>query len=136
MPRKSSFSRSNNSSRNTTSTTAPRQAPPQAPPQPQQRTGFMSGLMGTVFQGMAFGAGSEIAHQAVRGVMGGNGHSQEVTHQAQAQAQAQAPEQQMQQNQCQMQNHNFVECLKFNSNNIQSCQDYLNELKKCESSFR
>ncbi len=92
----------------------------------------MGGLMGTVFQGMAFGAGSEIAHQAVRGVMGGNGHQQEATHQAQA------PEQQTQQtqNQCQMQNSNFVECLKFNSNNIQACQDYLNELKRCESSLR
>ena len=36
---------------------------------------MMSGLGGTIMTGMAFGAGSEIAHQAVRGVMGGgSGH--------------------------------------------------------------
>lgn len=28
-------------------------------------------------QGMAFGAGSEVAHQAVRGVMGGGNHAQQ-----------------------------------------------------------
>ena len=32
-----------------------------------------SGLMGTVATGMAFGAGSEIAHQGVRAMMGGGG---------------------------------------------------------------
>ena len=35
----------------------------------------MSGLGSTVMTGMAFGAGSEVAHQAVRGIMGsGSGH--------------------------------------------------------------
>ena len=33
----------------------------------------MSGLMGTMATGMAFGAGSEIAHQGVRAMMGGGG---------------------------------------------------------------
>ena len=36
----------------------------------------MSGIGGTVVSGMAFGAGSEVAHQAVRSMMGGSGHSQ------------------------------------------------------------
>ena len=37
--------------------------------------GMMSGIGGMVVTGMAFGAGSEIAHQAVRGIMGGgSGH--------------------------------------------------------------
>ena len=46
--------------------------------QPAQGGGMMSGLGGTLMTGMAFGAGSEIAHQAVRGVMGsGSGHGQE-----------------------------------------------------------
>jgi hypothetical protein len=41
--------------------------------QPQQKSGGMfSGLGSVLAQGMAFGAGSEIAHQAVRGVMGGS----------------------------------------------------------------
>ena len=130
MPRRSSFSRSNSSSRNTSSRTAPRPAPPtqSSMPQTQQKPGFMGSMMGTMFQGMAFGAGSEVAHQAIRGVTGGSGH-QEVTQQAQAEPQQY---QQPAQNNCQMQNNNFVECLKFNSNNIQMCQDYLTELKRCD----
>merc|ERR1712151_721073 len=42
--------------------------------------------MGTMMQGMAFGAGSEVAHTAMRGLMGGSGH----------QEQQQAPVQQQQ----------------------------------------
>merc|ERR1712194_686316 len=59
-----------------------------------------------MMQGMAFGAGSEIAHTAMRSVMGGSGN----------------------QNQCQNENSNFVECLKFTSNDIQGCQNYLDLL--------
>merc|ERR1712060_747350 len=61
-----------------------------------------------MMQGMAFGAGSEVAHRAIGGMMGGSGH----------QEQQQQPEQ-TQQNE----NSNFVECLKFNSNDIQGCQN-------------
>jgi len=44
-------------------------------PQQSSGGGMMSGLMGTVATGMAFGAGSEIAHQGVRALMGGgSGH--------------------------------------------------------------
>ncbi len=133
MARRSSFSRSNNSSsRNTSSRTAPRPTPTQSSPaQTQQRPGFLGSMMGTMFQGMAFGAGSEVAHQAIRGVMGGNSHQQSIQ-QAQVEPEAQTSQAQ---NNCQMQNNNFVECLKFNSNNIQQCQDYLTELKRCETSF-
>merc|ERR1712151_1073450 len=55
-------------------TPAPRQ---QAPPQQQQQSSGMGlgggGLMSTMATGMAFGAGSEIAHQGVRAMMGGGG---------------------------------------------------------------
>lgn len=45
------------------------QAPPTA------GGGMMSGMGGMVMTGMALGAGSEIGHQAVRGLMGsGSGH--------------------------------------------------------------
>ena len=133
MGRRSSFSSSRSSSkpssRQSTTTTAPKPVQ-QAPPQTQS-TGMMSGFMGTMFQGMAFGAGSEVAHQAVRGVMGTNSHQgQEVT---QTQSNAQPVPQQTN---CQMENSNFVECLKFNSNNISGCQDYLNMLKTCEQQFK
>merc|ERR1711957_998268 len=103
------------------------QAPAQAPA--KQGGGMMSGLMGTMMQGMAFGAGSEIAHTAMRSVMGGSG----------TQEQQQQPEQtqqtQQNTNQCQNENSNFVECLKFNSNDIQGCQNYLDLLKTCETRF-
>jgi hypothetical protein len=40
---------------------------------------MMSGIGSTIMTGMAFGAGSEVAHQAVRGIMGGgNSHGQQV----------------------------------------------------------
>ena len=43
----------------------------------QQSSG--GGLMGVMAQGMAFGAGSEVAHQAVRSFMGGpSAHPQEA----------------------------------------------------------
>ena len=54
---------------------APRQAPAPVQQQAPASGGMMSGLGGTIMQGMAFGAGSEVAHQAVRSVMGGgSGH--------------------------------------------------------------
>jgi len=49
-----------------------------------QSGGFLSGIGSTIMTGMAFGAGSEVAHQAVRSVMGGNSHSQPVEQQQQA----------------------------------------------------
>mgnify|MGYP006876297364 FL=1 len=60
------------------STTATRPQPTQThAPQPatQQSGGLLSGIGSTIMTGMAFGAGSEIAHQAVRGLMGGSSHS-------------------------------------------------------------
>lgn len=46
-------------------------------PMPQQQVytrspGMFSGFGSTLATGMAFGAGSEVAHQAVRGMMGSN----------------------------------------------------------------
>jgi coiled-coil-helix-coiled-coil-helix domain-containing protein 2 len=50
-------------------------APPAAHHPPAQGGGMMSGLGGTLMTGMAFGAGSEVAHQAVRGLMGSGSSS-------------------------------------------------------------
>ena len=116
----------------------PRQAPPMAAP--QQSGGMMSGLAGTVMTGMAFGAGSEIAHQGVRAMMGGgSGHGQAPAEQAPAQ---QAPaqyadysQQQQQVNPCQDFNMNLVQCLKSNSNQIDMCQSYMNMLQQCEKDY-
>lgn len=53
-----------------------RQPVQQAPAPPVQqaapRGGFFSNMAGTFVTGMALGAGSEVAHQAVRGIMGSN----------------------------------------------------------------
>merc|ERR1711907_146395 len=57
---------------------------------PQQGGGMMSGLAGTVMTGMAFGAGSEIAHQGVRSLMGGSGSGHAPAQEGGAQAQAPA----------------------------------------------
>lgn len=53
-----------------------RPMPAQNAPQTQQKSGgLLSGIGSTIMTGMAFGAGSEVAHQAVRSVMGGSSHN-------------------------------------------------------------
>ena len=71
--RSSSFGRSSSPQRS--APVAPRPPVQHAPPMqaPAQGGGMMSGIGSTIMTGMAFGAGSEIAHQAVRGIMGGSG---------------------------------------------------------------
>ncbi len=73
-----------------TRSAAPAAAPKMSAPPAQGGGGMMSGLGSTMMTGMAFGAGSEVAHQAVRGIMGsGSGHDDVQ--------QQQAPPQEMQQ---------------------------------------
>lgn len=98
-------------------------APPRysAPSQP----GLMSGLGGVMLQGMAFGAGSEVAHQAVRGVLGANqgyAHTQ-GDHRNYGEAMRQDP--------CSAQNSDFMQCLQSNPDQITVCQDYLDLYKQC-----
>ena len=132
MPRRSGFSSRGSSNRQSSARAQPAPQPaPRAQPQPQAQAtgqpGFMSGMMGTVMTGMAFGAGSEVAHQAVRGMMGSNSSHGEVQQASEAQpASYQAPK-------CQMESTNFVECLKTNGNNLSFCQNYYDLLKMCES---
>ena len=116
----------------------------------------MGGIGSTIMTGMAFGAGSAVAHQAVNSVMGGgssgsnnnnNGGNGDAQQQQQPQQQMQqAPmEGQMQQSQyaddgygqqqeapCQSMNTSFVNCLKQNDSNIQMCQQYMDMIKQCE----
>ena len=117
---------------------APQQAaPPMAAP--QQSGGMMSGLMRTVATGMAFGAGSEIAHQGVKAMMG-SGSSQSAQQQQAAPEQQQAAPMQQQYaeqqqpayNPCENYSQWFISCLKQNENNIASCPDYMTQLNQCE----
>jgi hypothetical protein len=106
---------------------APPKAQPKAPAPVQAPAQQGSGLMGTLAQGMAFGAGSEIAHQAIRSVIGGGSHSQPAQQQEQAQ-----PQEQQSQQKCQTENSNFIECLKFNNNTIAYCQNQFDLLTSCQ----
>ena len=117
----------------------PAQPPPMAQ-RPTQGGGMMSGLAGTMMTGMAFGAGSEVAHQAVRGIMGSGGSHGGGEVQQQAQPAGGMPVQyaqdqqqmQMQQNPCTSFNQSFLTCLKSNSNDIGMCQNSMNMLMQCE----
>ena len=70
----------------------------QAPPQ-QARPGILGGggggLGSAIATGMAFGAGSAIAHEAVRGVMGGGSHGAPAQQQQPQYVEGQAQPQQM-----------------------------------------
>lgn len=128
------------------------QRPPMMAPPAQSGGGMMSGIGGMVVTGMALGAGSEIGHQAVRGLMGsGSGHSsgsEAPVQQAEAQPQYAQPQpvyaqpmeyaQQQQQvapeqaNPCMGYNMNFLQCLKQSSNEISLCQFQMDQLMSCQ----
>ena len=100
------------------------------------------GLMSTMVQGAAFGAGSEVGHQAVRSMMGGgsSGHSEpaQQEHQEQqadySQGQAAAQEQQPQyENPCMTFNQSLLRCLQQNKGEITVCQQYMDMLNQCEA---
>ena len=113
-------------SRSARTAAPPQHAPPPSAPA-QQRPGMMSGLGGTLMQGMAFGAGSEVAHQAVRGIMGsGSGSGNHEAHQ-------QAP--QTVSEPCYQQNQDFMNCLQYNKNDMGMCQNYLDLFKQCKGAF-
>ena len=103
---------------------APTQQAPMQQPQTAQRTGVMGGIGSTIMQGMAFGAGSEVAHQAVRSFMGGSSHQ---TQPQEHQQQQQQPQQQ-QQNPCQVEIQNFSQCIQRNSD-LSYCQSLSDMLK-------
>ena len=125
-------------------------APATAAPQVGGGLGIGGGGLGSALAtGMAMGAGSEIAHQAIRGVMGGgSGHGNAPQQQQQAPVQQQPvqyaqpvyeqPAQQVaqQQNPCMSFNQSFLNCLKASANNIESCQQNMDMLMQCEKDAR
>ena len=116
--------------RSSTSATRPMpQQRTQAPMQqaPTQSGGMLGGIGSTIMQGMAFGAGSEVAHQAVRSFMGGSSHNQ-----VQEQPQQQQQQQQYQQQQpCQHEIANFSDCIQRNTD-LSYCQNFSDMLKTCK----
>ena len=103
--------------------------------------GMGSGLGGALATGMAMGAGSEIAHQAIRGIMGSgsSGHAPQQQ-QAPMPAPTQAPiqyaqpayGQQVQESPCFSFNQSLLNCLKQNTNQIDMCQQNMDMLSQCE----
>lgn len=104
------------------------QAPTRPTQQPQQSGGMFSGLGSMMMTGMAFGAGSAVAHQAVRGVMGGSHNADNVEEQPQQ-------VQQQQSLPCQYEITNFTNCLKDNKE-ISYCQRYSDMLKMCQENLK
>ena len=78
-----------------------------------------------MMQGMAFGAGSEIAHTALRGVMGGH-HAEHP---------AEGAQQYQQSDPCMVQSQDFMNCLQNNRENIGMCQSYLDMFKSCRANY-
>lgn len=112
---------------------APARTQAAPPPAPQQSSGggMMSGLMGTVAQGMAFGTGSAIAHRAV-GAVANSFSGSDAPQEAAPAMEAPQPVQQ-QQNLCGNDQRAFLECLNTNSNDIAACQFYLDQYKQCQT---
>ena len=96
---------------------------------------MLSGIGSTIAQGMAFGAGSEVAHQAVRSVMGGGGHGHTTQAEPQQQQQQAQPQYAQQQNPCEGMSQNFMNCIKQNNNDISFCQQYMDAFTQCQRDY-
>ncbi|KRW99990.1 Cysteine alpha-hairpin motif superfamily [Pseudocohnilembus persalinus] len=154
MPRRSSGGFGGRSSQHSQSPpprqTQTHQAPPQQQhhSQPQQshqqaekKPGMFSGFGQTMATGLAFGAGSAVAHQAVNGVVNsftGSGSGQQQQQGVQQQQGAYGGEQQQANyapQKCQAETNNFSKCLQENSQSIEFCQTYMDMLKECQNNY-
>lgn len=102
--------------------------------------GMFSGIGSTIAQGMAFGTGSAIAHQAVGAAVGamsgGGGSSGE--HQQDAPEYAQQPLAANNNNAaggavCVNDKELFFDCLKVNNGDAQSCSFLYDQLQQCQN---
>ena len=90
----------------------------------------MGGLGGMLATGLAFGAGSAVAHTAVRSMMGGsNEHEQGQVQEGQS-GQGQTQQGQPQTQVCQNEMMNFSQCLQRNED-LSYCQNLGDMLKNC-----
>lgn len=95
---------------------------------------MMSGLMGTMASGMAFGAGSAVAHQAVgaasNAIFGGGSKESAPAAPAAAAAEAAAPPAAA--GACATQQTSFYDCLKATNGDANMCQQYFEAFKSCQ----
>ena len=96
---------------------------------------MLSGIGSTIAQGMAFGTGSAMAHQAVGaavGAMSGGGSSEAPADQEQAAPIQQMDQQQAQGGACALDKEMFFDCLKQNQGDQESCSFLYTQLKSCQ----
>ena len=117
----------------------PMQQPQHMPMQQPQQPSMMGSLASTMVTGVALGAGSEVGRQAVRSFMGGSSGSSEEAPKKEQPQQVQQQPQHIQQQQfnpndkCFDFNTRFNDCMKFNSNNSNICQQSYDDLRSCQN---
>ncbi|KAL5705313.1 hypothetical protein ACHQM5_023632 [Ranunculus cassubicifolius] len=106
-------------------------APPPAAA-PQGQSGSLMGSIGsTIAQGMAFGAGSEVAHRAVEAVMGPRTIKHETVVSEATGVSSSAMGGVDGSNACKDHSKAFEDCLSSNGSDIGRCQFYLDMLSEC-----
>ena len=95
--------------------------------------------------GMAFGAGSAVAHKAVDGLMGGGhggaqgapgeGYQEGGAPAGYASEGGYAQEAPAQENPCMTFNSALLQCLQTNNSEIGLCQNYMNDVVTCEKNY-
>lgn len=118
----------------TRATPAPTASTTPAPVQQSSGGGMLSGIGSTIAQGMAFGTGSAIAHQAVGAAVGAMSGGSSSSGHDQA-----APQQQQQQmaapvdgGVCGNDKQLFFDCLKSNNGDAQACSFLYEQLQNCQ----
>ncbi|TKY71516.1 hypothetical protein E2542_SST00248 [Spatholobus suberectus] len=126
MPRRSSGGRSARS--------APRPAPQPvkyAPPSAPAQSGSRGSLFGTVAEGMAFGAGSAVAHRAVDSVFGPRTIQHETVATGPPAAAPAPTANSFGDGACNVHSKAFQDCLNSYGTDISKCQFYVDMLAEC-----
>ena len=107
-----------------------------APAQSGSGGGMGSGMMGMVAQGMAFGAGSAVAHRAIGAVADGISGGGKGKEQDDAQQHSSAPQAVEQDGPCDKSQANLYQCLSDQSGNAAACQFFFDALRDCQDNQR
>mmetsp|Transcript_12138 Transcript_12138/g.12185 ORF Transcript_12138/g.12185 Transcript_12138/m.12185 type:complete len:105 (-) Transcript_12138:380-694(-) len=96
---------------------------------------MLSGIGSTIAQGMAFGTGSAIAHNAIGAVAGsmGGGSDEAPQHDDQQQAQMPPAAQQLSGGACVDDKQMFFDCLQHNRGDQEACKFLYSVLQECQS---
>ena len=94
-----------------------------------------SGMMGMVAQGMAFGAGSAVAHRAIGAVADGMSGGGDAEQQQQMQDGGYAAAEQ-QRGPCDENQGQLYQCLSDQAGNAAACQFFFDALRDCQENQR